>query len=199
MAGTLVHLVRHGAHDLVGHVLAGRMPGVHLSAEGRAQAERLADRLADRPLAAVLSSPQPRAQETAAPIAARHGLAIQVDPGLDELDFGAWQGMGFSALQERADWRAWNRARGLAPGAPGGEAMVQVQARALAVLAQARALWPGGEVVLAGHQDVLRAALLGVLGVPLDLFGRVALAPGGRAAVRLWEDHAELEALDNPP
>lgn len=196
LSGTLVHLVRHGAHDLVGRVLAGRMPGVHLGPEGRAQAERLAAALAARPLAAVLSSPQPRARETAEPIAGRHGLAVGLDPGLDEVDFGVWQGMAFAALAERADWRAWNRARGLAAGAPGGEAMAQVQARALGALARARGA--GGEVVLVGHQDVLRAALLGVLGAPLDLFGRVALAPSGRAAVRLWDDHAELEALDNP-
>lgn len=194
--GTLVHLVRHGAHDLVGHVLAGRMPGVHLSAEGRLQAERAADVLAIRTVVAVLSSPQPRAQETAAPIATRHGLRVEIEHGLDELDFGAWQGMAFAALDGRADWHAWNRARSLAR-PPGGETMVQAQARVLAVLARARTRWPGGEVVLAGHQDVLRAALLGVLGAPLDLFGRLALAPGGRAAVRLWDDHAELEALDN--
>lgn len=175
------------------------MPGVHLSAEGRAQAERVADALAGRPLAAVLSSPQPRARETAAPIAARHGLAVEIEPGLDELDFGAWQGMGFDALEDRADWRAWNRARGIAAGAPGGETMAQVQARVLSVLARARARWPEGELVLAGHQDALRAALLGVLGAPLDLFGRLALAPGGRAVVRLWDEHAELEALDNGP
>lgn len=199
MSGTLIHLVRHGAHGLPGNLLAGRMPGVHLSAEGRAQAERVAGTLAARPIAAVLSSPQPRAQETAAPIAARHGIPVETEPRLDELDFGEWQGIGFDALQERADWRAWNRARGLAAAAPGGETMAHAQARALAVLGQARARWPGGEVVLTGHLDVLRAALLGVLGAPLDLFGRLTLAPGGRATLRLWHDNAELEALDNPP
>ena len=196
MPGTLVHLVRHGAHALVGPALVGRTPGVRLSAEGREQAERVADKLASRPVTAVLSSPQPRAMETAAPIAARHALAVAAEPGLDELDFGAWQGLDFATLAKREDWQAWNRARGLAK-PPGGEMRAAAQARVLAVLARARAAWPGAEVVLAGHQDVLRAALLGVLGAPLDLFGRVALKPGGRAAVRLWADHAELEALDN--
>ncbi|MBV9749984.1 MAG: histidine phosphatase family protein [Acetobacteraceae bacterium] len=196
MSGTLVHLVRHGAHGLVGRVLAGRMPGVRLSAEGVLQGKRVADALATRAIAAVLSSPQPRAEQTAALIAARHGLPVEIEHGLDEVDFGTWQGVTFGALDGQTAWQAWNRARGLAT-TPGGETMVQVQARALAVLARARAKWPGGEVVLAGHQDVLRAALLGVLGAPLDLFGRLAFAPGGRATVRLWDEHAELETLDN--
>ncbi len=196
MSGTLVHLVRHGAHDLVGRVLAGRMPGIRLSADGVLQANRVADALATRAIAAVLSSPQPRAQETAALIAARHGLPVEIEHGLDELDFGTWQGMTFAALDGHTAWHAWNRARGLAT-TPGGETMVQVQARALAVLAGARARWPSSELVLVGHQDVLRAALFGVLGAPLDLLGRLALAPGGRATVRLWDEHAELETLDN--
>jgi broad specificity phosphatase PhoE len=196
VSGTLIHLVRHGAHDLVGRVLAGRMPGVHRNAEGVLQAERTADALASRVIAAVLSSPQPRAQETAALIAARHGLPVEIEQGLDELDFGSWQGMTFVALDGETGWHAWNRARSLAR-TPGGETMVHAQARVLAVLVRVRARWPGGEVVLAGHQDVLRAALLGVLGAPLDLFGRLALAPGGRATVRLWGEHAELETLDN--
>ena len=189
-------MVRHGAHDLVGRVLAGRMAGVSLSAVGRAQAERVAGRLAGRPVVAVMSSPQARAWETAAAIAARHGLAVEVEAGLDEVDFGAWEGREFAALEGDAGWRAWNRMRGLAP-TPGGEGMAAVQGRVLGTLARARARWPSGEVVMAGHQDVLRAALLGVLGAPLDLFGRVALEPGGWASVRLWAEDARLEGLDN--
>ena len=74
MGATTLHLVRHAAHGLLGRVLAGRMPGVALTAEGTAQADALADALAGRPIRAVLSSPVQRAQATAAPIAARHGL-----------------------------------------------------------------------------------------------------------------------------
>ena len=198
MTSTLVHLVRHGAHSRVGSTLAGRGSGIHLDEEGRRQAARVAEILSTRPVQAVLSSPQPRATETAALIAARHGLDVTVEAGLDELDFGDWEGESFAALANRQGWQAWNRARSLAV-PPRGELMIQAQARALAVLLRTRQRWPEGDVVLAGHQDVLRAALLAVLGAPLDLFGRIALMPGGRAALRLWADHAQLEALDNGP
>lgn len=196
MPGVLIHLVRHGAHDAVATRLVGRTPGVVLGAEGRAQAQRLADTLAARPIAAVLSSPQPRARETAEPIAARHGLAVEIAAGLDEIDFGTWQGAAFADLEGDPAWRAWNMARGLGQ-APGGETMMAAQARALAVLLDARGRWPDGELVVAGHQDVLRAAMLAALGMPLDFYPRLALVPAGRATLRLWQDGAALEGLDN--
>ena len=43
---TTVFLVRHAAHDRLNRILCGRMPGVSLGADGRAQAAALAERLA---------------------------------------------------------------------------------------------------------------------------------------------------------
>ena len=196
--GTTLHLVRHAAHGLLGRVLAGRMPGVGLSEEGQAQAARLADTLASRPIQAVLSSPLERAQATAAAIAARHGLPVQTDPGLDEIDFGAWTGAAFDDLDGRPDWHAWNCFRSFAP-TPGGETMVAAQARALAAVARARAAHPDGEVVMVGHSDVLKAVLAHFLGMPLDLLLRIELHPAHRCVVVLFDDDARIEAIDLPP
>ncbi|MEQ0806404.1 histidine phosphatase family protein, partial [Mycobacterium tuberculosis] len=81
---TQVHVVRHGeVHNPTG-ILYGRLPGFHLSATGAAQAAAVADALADRDIVAVIASPLQRAQETAAPIAARHDLAVETDPDLIE-------------------------------------------------------------------------------------------------------------------
>lgn len=77
-------MVRHGeVHNPTG-ILYGRLPGFHLSATGAAQAAAVADALADRDIVAVIASPLQRAQETAAPIAARHDLAVETDPDLIE-------------------------------------------------------------------------------------------------------------------
>lgn len=56
-----------------------------LSPEGRVQAGLLADRLAGIPLRAVRASGLRRAQETAAVVAARHGLDVVTDPRLREV------------------------------------------------------------------------------------------------------------------
>jgi len=184
---TTFHLVRHAAHGLLGRVLAGRMPGVSLNEDGRAQALRLAGHFSKGSIAAVVSGPLARAQETAAPIAAALGLDVATDAGLDEIDFGDWTGMAFDALQGSAEWQAWNRFRGTAP-TPGGETMLEALARALRTLAHLRRAHPDGEVVLVSHQDVLKSLLVHSLGAPLDLVHRIELAPASRSIMRVFDD-----------
>ncbi len=173
------------------------MPGVPLSAEGVAQAAALADALAARPVRAVLSSPVQRAQETAAPIAARHGLPVLTDAGLDEVDFGAWMGMTFDTLASDPAWDVWNRCRSLAP-TPGGETMAAAQARALAAVARVRTAVGDGEAVLVGHSDLLKAVLAHLLGTPLDLLQRIELAPASRSVMVLWDGGGRVDGVNLP-
>lgn len=184
---TVFHLVRHAEHDLLGRVLTGRMPGVPLNERGRAQAARLVRYFAGRVVAAVVSSPLQRAQETAAPIAAALGLEVTEDAGLDEIDFGDWTGMTFEALQGAPGWQAWNQFRGTAP-TPGGETMLEALGRALRCLARWGQAVPDGDVVLVSHQDVLRAVLAHSLGAPLDLMQRIELEAGSCSVVRVFGD-----------
>ena len=81
---TKIHVVRHGEVHNPRGVLYGRLPGYHLSENGRAQADAVANALADRDIVAVIASPLQRAQETAAPIAAKHDLPVDTDPDLIE-------------------------------------------------------------------------------------------------------------------
>lgn len=183
---------------MLGRVLTGRMDGVGLSPEGQTQAERLAAGLSGRPIASVVSSPLQRARETAAPLASRLGLAVAIEPGLDEIDFGEWTGLEFAALDGRADWAAWNQFRSTAS-CPGGETMLQAQARALACVARLAAADPGAELVLVSHQDVLKSLLAHFLGVPLDLFGRIALDPAHRSTVTLFAADVRVDGINLPP
>lgn len=187
--------MRHAAHDLLGRVLTGRMPGVSLNEAGRAQALRLAGHFAGRPIVAVVSSPLERAQETAAPIAAALGLEVVVNPGLHEIDFGDWTGASFGALQGMAGWDAWNRFRSMAP-TPGGETMLQALARALDAIACICRAYPAGEVVLVSHQDVLKAVLAHCVGAPLDLLHRIELAPASRSVVRIDDADVRVDGMN---
>ncbi len=179
-------------------MLAGRTTGHALDAIGRAEAVRLADALAGRPLAAIVASPLERAQETAAAIAGRHGMPVETDPALVEIDFGAWTGATLDSLHGTEAWRRYNAFRGTAC-SPDGEPMLAVQMRAVSAMVRLREAHPGAEVVLVSHADVIKAALAHFLAMPLDLFQRIEIAPASRSLVRLGADWVRVEAVNLPP
>lgn len=174
---TKLLLIRHATNDLlVTHRLGGRMPGVHLNDQGRAEAEALADRLARTDLAAVYSSPMERALETAQAVAARHGLEVRVHPGLHEVDCGAWSGAPIPQVRGDPRWRALESYPTLNP-YPGGETIWQVQTRIVAALEEIRAAHADQTVAVVSHADPIRAAVAHYIGLPLDLFRRLLISP----------------------
>jgi broad specificity phosphatase PhoE len=148
---TVVHLLRHGeVHNPTG-VLYGRLPDFHLSALGQEMAQRAAAALARRDVTVVTASPLERAQETAAPIAAVHGLPVGTDPNLIEADNifeGKVVGVGDGVLKHPSTWRhLWN------PLLPSwGEPYAQLAARMGTAVAEAREAAAGHEAVLVSHQ-----------------------------------------------
>lgn len=194
MTATLL-LIRHAAHGHLGQVLSGRMPGVPLSAAGRAQAAALAERLSREPIAAVLSSPVERARETATAIAAAKGLEVEVAAALDEIDFGAWTGLQFAALEGDAAWREWNTRRSVAR-APGGETMAAAQLRAWGCVAAVAARFPERTVALVSHADVLKAVVAQVLGLPLDRLLTFDIDPASVTRIVAGDWGARLVSLN---
>ena len=191
-------LVRHATCDPVGHRLAGRAPGVHLNAEGRAQATRLAAWLAPVDVAAVYASPLERAQETAAALAAGRGLAVGVDPAFVELDFGAWTGRPIDSLADDPHWRRFNTFRSTtAP--PGGEPMLLAQSRAVAGLRALADRHVDATVVIVSHADVLRAVVCHFAGMPLDLLLRIEIAPASVSTLALHAWGPVLLGLNATP
>jgi broad specificity phosphatase PhoE len=166
-----VLLVRHGAHDLLGRVLCGRMDGVPLNAEGLLQADRLATILARETIAALYASPLQRAQQTATPIAQTCGVPLQTEPALNEIDVGAWTGATFAALKTDPRWPPWNAAR-LHHRPPGGESMLEAQCRIAAWLDQMAADPADRCIVAVSHADVIKAACCHALGLSVDAHAR---------------------------
>jgi probable phosphoglycerate mutase len=179
-------LIRHGSTDLVGKALAGRMPGVSLDANGRNQAQQLATRLIDRQVTVIYSSPLERAVETAEPLAQRAGIPILIRDGLTEIDFGVWQGKTVTELEDDREWRRFNMLRGSAP-APEGELMLEVQARMARELDDLRRLHPNQTVAVFSHADVIKAALMMYMGMPLDFHLRLEISPASVSVIELAE------------
>jgi broad specificity phosphatase PhoE len=186
-------LIRHGATDLIGRVLYGRMPGVHLNAEGMSQAQALARSLQARyRLADVISSPMERALETAEPIAQAQGLTVRRDDAFTEIDFGAWMGKPFSELRNVELWKRYYRFRATTR-PPGGESMMDVQSRAwngMARIVEKHAANRESAIAVVTHGDVIRALLLLVLGMSIDHIQRIEAAPASLSEVLI--DNSEL-------
>lgn len=179
---TTFFLVRHAVHGLLDRVLTGRMPRVHLAEAGHTQARLLARHFASQGIHAVQSSPRERAEETARPIADGSALPCELVEALDEIDFGAWTGRPFDELRDDPEWQAWNSSRS-ATRPPGGESMAEVQDRLLAHLNRAHSAHPDGRLVLVSHGDVIKAAILRVLGVTVDAFSGFEISPAGISTV----------------
>ena len=180
---TLVLLVRHGQTATTGHVLPGRAPGLHLSDDGRRQAEAAAARIAKlKRVAAVYASPLERARETAMPIARARGLALRIERGLLELDVGEWTGLRLDRVSKRPEWSTVQRY----PSGfrfPEGESFTEMQTRMVSTLGRLAQRHPGETIVAVSHADPIKAAVAHALGTHLDLFQRIVISTCSISAI----------------
>jgi probable phosphomutase (TIGR03848 family) len=181
---TIFHLLRHGEHAVQGRICAGRMPGIVLSERGRAEAEGAARRLSGAGIAAIYTSPLERTRETAGIVGQHLALPIKVLDDLAELDFGEWTGKTFDEVRKDPRWPEWASHRSLSC-IPGGETMRAVQRRVVEALMEMRADHPDEAVVVVSHGDVIRAALVFALGMPLDFYARIEVATASLSTVRI--------------
>jgi probable phosphoglycerate mutase len=182
-APTLVLLVRHGLTATTGVKLPGRAPGLHLAEAGQRQAEAAAARIAALGrVAAVYTSPLERARETAAAIARACRVTARVEPGLNEVQIGRWTGLSIARVRRM---RAWHLVLRHPSGFrfPGGEAFPEMQARVVAAVRALCERHPGDTIVAVSHGDPIKATVAHALGVPLDLFNRIVIAPASVTAV----------------
>jgi len=148
---TIVHVLRHGEVHNPGGILYGRLPGFRLSDVGQVQARAVGAALASHDITYVVASPLQRAQETAAPVAAPHGLQVATDDDLIEAgnEFeGLRVSVGAGAFRRP---RHWPKLRN--PFTPSwGEPYLQIAHRMLAATQRARAAAEGHEAVCVSHQ-----------------------------------------------
>ncbi len=183
---TQILLVRHAVNDFVKTgKLAGWTPEVHLNDEGRAQAEALGSRLIDVPIDRLYASPLERTMETAEAIRQHHpGLTIQQHAGIGEVRYGEWEGQAISSLQARKMWQVVQEYPSRAS-FPNGEAMRDVQTRAVNAVEELAARHPRELVVIVSHADLIKMILAHFLGMHLDNFQRIVVSPASISSLSL--------------
>jgi broad specificity phosphatase PhoE len=190
-------LVRHGRTlSNVERVMDTAPPGAPLDDTGRMQAARLVRRFAGEEVVAVYASPATRAQETAAPLAAHHDLAVTVRDGLREVDVGVLEGTrgdgplaAYDAVFSR--WAAGS----LGVGLPGGESAHDVLDRYLEVVDRIVAEHTSGLVVLVSHGGAIRIATMGLVStVTADMVNHGALPNTGLIMLEAMPVQADRSA-----
>jgi broad specificity phosphatase PhoE len=162
---TRIYMVRHGATKLSTEDRFAGAVDVELSDQGKFQAERLAERLADDSLTAVYCSPMTRTIQTATILASPHNLSLIHRDGLREINHGHWEGMHRADVEAQFpdEYTAWEEDP-LTFAPQGGEAGINVIARALPLIREIVLEHRGQNVLIVSHKATLRLIISSLLG-----------------------------------
>lgn len=189
-------LIRHATTDAVGKRLSGRKKGVHLNEKGQGEAQHLAGRLASLPLNAIYSSKLERALQTAAPIAATHGLDVTANDHFLELDFGDWTDCSFEDMEQQPAFKRFNAFRSCTR-IPGGETMLEAQARMVNGIEQLCNQHRDETIAIVSHSDLIKATLAYYAGIHLDMFQRIEISPASVSIIELYDETARIMLMNH--
>jgi probable phosphoglycerate mutase len=195
-------LVRHAEPVRIGPDESDGGPAdPQLTTRGLDQAARLGTWLAGEPVHHVVSSPLRRAVETAAPVAAAHGLETEILGGLREWDASSEHYIPMEELREAKDdqWQAMVEGRWEDYG---GENPERFRARIAPTLNAVIEAHPGETVVVVCHGGVINVYLAALLGLEQHLWfdpaytsmSRVRAARSGARSLASLNETAHLFA-----
>ena len=185
---TMLYLVRHGETVLTP---TRKFSGVgaldpELTADGLAQAERVAVEVAKLKPDVLISSPLQRTRQTAEAIAAATGLEIVYDKDWYELSFGTWDGKSIEEVKAETpdDYQAWLNSSSYRPG--GGESYDEARIRVEAAMEKIVAKYPGKKVVIVTHNGVIKSAANIAIGGPNDGVFHMDATPCSISSISIW-------------
>lgn len=190
-------LTRHGHTDRSEpEQYLGQKIDAALSVRGRRDARKLARRLADVDIQRVVTSPLARAKETADILARGHGVTVETEPRLKELDYGAWEGHTleeidalFPGEHEKYDRDPAHHEVG------GGESGTEVAARLWPVIDELVEWAEKGRgeqmALVVGHSSTNRILLAMLMGVELNDYRRRFDQDWTNLTVLRWPSRAE--------
>jgi alpha-ribazole phosphatase len=192
-------LIRHGEPESKAH---GRCYGaldVALSEKGRLQMKQVARHLTREPIAAIYSSPQRRALESAELIARPHARSCKIVAGLREINFGDFEGLTYDEIATRYPdlHRQWMEAP-TEVRFPNGESFAEMCIRVSSAFAEIQKRSEGRTIAIITHGGVIRIVIARALQMPKECVFRLAQ---DYAAMNLlvWTDgYPSLHLLNCP-
>jgi broad specificity phosphatase PhoE len=196
-----LYLLRHGAtanNEADPPRIQGSRSDVPLSPRGEDQARRAAEFLSACRLDAVYSSPLLRARRTAEVVAARHGLTVERNDGLTEIDCGEWEGLTWAEVEARHpdEFRAF-AADPVETCYLGGENLRTIQQRVAPLIERLLRQNLGRTVAAVAHNMVNRCYLAHLLHVPLADYRRITQDNCGITVFRYRQSEARAVTINS--
>ena len=197
---TRLYLLRHGEVEARYHRVFGGRIDMELSPLGHEQVQALADYFRRHPPHVIYSSPMKRVQQTLAPLARQAGLKPVVIPGLREVDFGVWTGLGWEEVYERfkvsaCDWMNQLETGSIAEA----ESTADFRQRVHAGLQQILEASPCKEVAVVAHGGVIRMLLALLLEMPFARMSAFDIEYASITKVKITPIKTEVELLNFAP
>ena len=164
---TIIYMVRHGAYQNPDGIVPGRMPGFHLSEDGKATIKKVGKFFKDRPIDHVYTSPLERTFETANLISEDlPGIKITHVYDLIEVDAKPWQALKLEELYTNSSYEAFisDPRSDKVP-----ENLHQMASRMKNFVLSLCQKHAGGEVICVSHDYPILALLLSLEGKPLEM------------------------------
>ena len=181
-------LVRHGQTEWNRFQRFRGRVDIDLDETGLRQVEATADRITRWEVKAIYSSPLKRSMTTARIIAHRLGLEVQPMEGINDMDFGRWQGLSIAEVREQYPelfdlWRFSPERLKI----PEGETLEQVRTRVAACVDEVAAKHDGETVALVSHRVVCKVLLCYLLGSDNSHFWQIAQDATAINLFEVWE------------
>jgi broad specificity phosphatase PhoE len=197
---TRLLLIRHGEVEVSYHKKFGGWIDMNLSPNGKRQAKTLAGYLGSKTIDAIYASPMKRVQQTLAPTlkAGQHKQTIR--PGLREIDFGDWSGLGWEGVQKEFGFAAHEWLEQIQHhGVPNGESGDVFRARVEPCLREIIGNHAGQNIAIFCHGGVIRMILAILLELPLPKTNHFDIEYASITQVALHPHMAEVELLNFTP
>lgn len=178
--------------------LNGRRAGVELTPAGREQAQALVHQFHHIELEAIYTSPRERTRSTSEPLSRHTGLPVRELMEFDEINFGEWTGCTFDSLHGLPEWKQFNSRRSQCR-IPGGEGYDDLRTRIQSGLEMLKNAHPHGRIAVFTHADVIRTAVMTLLGAPPDRLLQLEISPGSVTIFQLHDPLPRLLGLNITP
>jgi alpha-ribazole phosphatase len=197
---TRVDLIRHGEH-LHGDAICG-ISDPELSAKGWQQLQSLCEGLIDQGESwdVCISSPRKRCADFAEQLCERLSLELLIEDGFAEIDFGDWEGLSYSELENSNPglWQEWVGCPATPP-QHGGESFADFSARVQHSWISILRRFSGNRILLLSHGGVIRAVFANMFGLDNHALLRFNIPHASHSRISAYHmpDQADWLQLDS--